>query len=241
MSKKKPTSQKADALVVLNDPQILPTGLHLADLQQCALRQMELISSLERDAALRAILVGLALHRIKAGLQHGEFLPWINANIGKSRKQCSFYMRLALVFVNSARVSATELLELPADNTDIALTASEGVARRFMEKAVKFVGDKSLNEILREHGIKDSGKLGGARTADEARDADAASDAEQLYLFARDEIGGVITAAESLLLKENRLQHLVGHPDEIRGVVESLRSLADKVEAAAKPFLKPAA
>jgi len=48
----------------------------------------------------------------------------------------------------------------------------------------------------------------------------------------------VILQAESLLLKENRLQHLSGHPEEIAGVVISLRELADKVEAAAKPFLK---
>jgi len=63
-------------------------------------------------------------------------------------------------------------------------------------------------------------------------------DEEQLYLVARDEIGGFLTQGETLLLKENRLQFLASHPEEVRGVVTSLRALADKVEAAAKPLLE---
>ena len=75
-----------------------------------------------------------------------------------------------------------------------------------------------------------------------ARDAAALKPAsqnpEQLYLLARDEIGSVLDRAEALFIKENRLQHMAGHPEEIRGVVDGLRALADKVDAAAKPLLR---
>jgi hypothetical protein len=110
--------------------------------------------------------------------------------------------------------------------------------RKIAQAAEKFVGDLSWIELLEQHGIREKGKLGGARTAPAASAKGEAPDPEQLYLFARDEIGRVIQGAEQVLVSENPLQHLVGHPEELRGTVESLRTLADKVEAAAKPLLK---
>jgi hypothetical protein len=112
-----------------------------------------------------------------------------------------------------------------------------------MAKLAKFVGEKSLNELLRDYGIKGAPQIGGKRDAGASSEDDsppAALDPEELYQQARDEIGGLIERGELLLLTENRLQYLAGHPDEIKGVVSGLRTLADKVEAAARPFLKPA-
>jgi hypothetical protein len=42
-----------------------------------------------------------------------------------------------------------------------------------------------------------------------------------------------------MFVKETRLQFLAGHPEEIRGVVYSLRTLFQKVEAASKDLLQP--
>lgn len=238
MAKKK-ESPSATALI-LTERQNLPAG-KISQLQATALEQMALVRTMERDAALRAILVGLLLHRIKADLAYGEFGPWIKAHAPVGHKQCTFYMRLALVFAEESRLSKPELLALPVDSTELALDSADAVARKLMDKALKFVGEKSLNELLGEHGIRDQGKLGGAR-AKAAAAAPTPPDEEQLYLFARDEIGGVLQRAEELLVTENQLQYLARQPAEVRGVVESLRALADKVEAAARPILagKPA-
>lgn len=56
--------------------------------------------------------------------------------------------------------------------------------------------------------------------------------------FARDQIGGAIETVERVTVKENLLQHLTEHPEELAGVVESLRRVADQVEKAAKPLMK---
>jgi hypothetical protein len=231
-----PKTSSPERSALLANLQILPAG-NISTLQETALAQLVLIRTMERDAALRAILVGFALHRIKAALKHGEFLPWIKKHVAQSHKQCSFYMRLAVVFAEDARLTQPELLAVPADRTELALDTTDKVARRFLGKAMKFVGEKSLNELLNEHGIRDAGALGGARDKNARGAKSDAPDAEQLYLFARDEIGGVIQRAEEVFLKENKLQHLLQHPEEVRGVVASLRSLADKVEEAAKPLL----
>jgi hypothetical protein len=232
-------SSKSTALVLLSDPQI-SVAVDILKLQSITLKQIKLIAQMERDGALRAIIVGIALHRIKASVNHGEFMPWIKENVeGAGYNQANYYMRLALAFTDRACVTMPELLSLPVDGTEFALDSADAFARRFLEKAQNFVGDRSLNELLREHGIKDAAPRGGAR--ERGLGAPVVVDPEQLYLFARDEIGLTLQRAESLFLTENRLQFLVGHPEEIRGVVESLRNLADKVEAAAKPLLKKTA
>ena len=228
-------TKNSSALVVLSDPQICTSGANLEKLQHAAISQLTQIRQLESESALRALVVGFAFHRIKASVKHGEFMPWIKANVDSAgHRQANYYMRLAVAFTEVARVSKVEILAAPEDGS--ALTTADDVAKRFMAKAAKFVGAKSLNELLREHGIKDAAQLGGAREQTPA-EIDAPADAEQLYLFARDEIGSAITRCEQLFLTENRLQHLAGHPEEIRGAVEGLRQLADKVEKAASHFL----
>lgn len=225
------------ALALVNSQAIRANKTELARLQSGISDQFRLMRRLREEEALRGLLVGMALHRIKASLPYGEFGKWIKANVFEfGGRYVNYMMRLALVFAEKSKVSAPELLALPGAQTDLALDNMEGVQRRFVAKAVKFVGDKSLFELFEEHGVKDTAKLGGARA--KAMKKGKAPDAEALYLFARDEIGGIIQRAEELFLKENRLQHLVGHPEELRGAVESLRALADKVEAAAKPLLK---
>lgn len=211
--------------------------VQISDLQRVALQQLALIRRLENESALRALLVGFALHQIKGSLKHGEFLPWVKKNLDSSGyRQANYYMRFASAFREAVEPAEKEVAAIVQHDHALSFDQATGPAQRFVTRAVKFIDGRSLNECLDDLGIKDAGKLGGARARDAAK-KHAAPDAEQLYLFARDEIGGVIQRAEELFLKENRLQHLVGHPEEVRGVVESLRTLADKVEAAAKPLI----
>lgn len=215
--------------------------VEISQLQNVAVQQLAAIPRLQREAALRAILCGFTLHRVKATVDHGQWMPWLNqitttgGNL-PNRSQCNYYMRLADVAVEKMKATRPELLALPGDQSELTLDTADGQTRAFMEKLTKFVGTKSLNELLDEHGIKNAKQVGGKR---EAGDESAPTpSAEELYTQSRDEIGGIIQRAETMFFTENRLQYMAGHPEEITGVVTGLRSLADKVEAAAKSILK---
>lgn len=238
---------KSTTPVLLSDRSLATSPVE--QLQDTAVQQMQVIAQTERDTALRAILLGLTLHKVKACLPHGQFTKWLKSKVTQgnlwtpatAKKNASFYMRLAEIAVQKSKVTRPELLALPGDQTELSLDTAEGDGRRFVQKLTKFIGEKSLNELLREHGIKEAKKLGGARNSEtDTDDEPEAPDAEALYFQSREEISGSLERIEGLILRENRLQHLIGHEDEIRGVVSGLRSLADKVEKAAAPLLKPA-
>jgi hypothetical protein len=238
MSKGKHSEKTKAALVVLNDGGAIITDKHeLSRFQSDTAKQLALIFKTEHDNVLRRIFVGLALWRIKASLKHGEFGPWLKKNVAAGHSHINHMMRAAQTFVEHARLDKPDVLTLTNGQLAVEVTGKDAPTRKLIASAEKFVGELSWGELLDKHGIKDAAKTGGARTATKAGEANV-PDEEQLYLFARDEIGGVLTQAETLLVKENRLQFLAKHPDEVRGVVSSLRALADKVEAAAKPLLE---
>ena len=209
----------------------------LPALQARLLNQIAVMRQLRKEESLRGLLVGVELLRMKESMAYGTFGPWVREHmVHFGPRYGQYMMKLALVFLAAKHVSDGELLAQPDATTALAPAGLDGAQRRFVEKALKFVGSHSLSELFEAHGIRETKALGGAREKGEG-EAAAAPDAEQLYLFARDEIGGVIERAETLFLKENRLRYLTGKPEEIRGVVAALRGLADKVEAAAKPLL----
>jgi hypothetical protein len=235
------SSSIESAVVVLTSAKI--AAAKVAVLQKNICDQIEIIAREERLVPLRAIFTGIALHVVKNSLKHGEFNAWKKANITSGNiwtaatalKNSSFYMRLAVVALEACGEDAAKAVA--GNDLTLALADPQKADRTLVAALTKFIGDSSLNELLREHGIKDAPKLGGRRDPGEAGEETAPPDAEQLYFQYRDEIGSALTTAEQLLLKDNALQHLAGHPEEIRGVVEGLRSLADKVEAAAKPLI----
>lgn len=226
------------ALAIVNSTELKAGAADLARLQASVVQQFKSISRMRNEEALRSLFAGLALHRIKASLPYGEFGRWTKKNLPMlGDRWVSYLMRLALVFLDTSRATKPMLLALPSGKTQLTPAKLEGAQRAFVEKAIKFIGRLNISELLDKHGIKETKKLGGARTKGASGPA-APLDAEALYLQARDEIGDVIARAETLFLTENRLQYLASHPDEVRGAVTALRDLADKVAAAAKPILK---
>lgn len=227
MTKKSPA--QTSALVILQDKSNLH-GVQISKLQAIVTQQFDMVKALERDAALRAILVGLILHRIKAGLKHGEFMPWLKKNItGTGYRQCAYYMKLGSVFVEETRLTKDELLALPGDKTDLAVIPADAEARRFMEKARKFVGELSLSELLDEHNLKEKKKLGGAHGQGEG---DEKIDPERLSEMKREEASECLQRAEQLFVDENIFQHL--KHEERKVVVEKLESITSKARAALK-------
>ena len=151
------------ALTLVSQPEFAVKSDALSQLQEVAIRQVAAISELESKAAVGAIIAGLTLHRVKASLDHGEFGPWIsNSNFGSNltaasrQRTANHYMRLALVFLEKAKVQKPDLLALPGDQLSLDVENGEPT-RRFFTKADKFVGGLSLNELLIKHGIKGVG------------------------------------------------------------------------------------
>jgi hypothetical protein len=203
------------AFVVLSDTALRHDTTQLAKVQAATIEQFRSIPRLEREAAARAVLAGLALHRVKMSMP-GEFSRWIAQMLPKvtswtpatAKKNASFYMRLAATFVERAKVSKPDLLALPGDQTTLALDVGEGAARVFFDKLGKFVGDCSLNELLAKYGIKDAKALGGARTGSDGNGKTVEIDPEQLAANARAELSDLHETARQLLLTDNVCQYL---------------------------------
>jgi hypothetical protein len=234
--KGKHSESKRAALAVLEDREICTTGAILKRLQETAIRQISLIRTMERESALRALLVGLALHRIKAGLYHGEFMPWLKGHVdGVGYRSCNYYMRLATAFVEATHLTKPELLALPADQTEFAIEPADAAARRFMDKAAKFVGDCSLNELLAREHVKDHKPLGGARPAKKDTRTEEEKLAE-LREIKRAELASWITTGRQLLIDENVCQFLPR--EEIEAIHGQLLDLKTEFTKAIQPLLK---
>ncbi len=211
-------SKKA-ALVVLSDKQMSTTGEHLKKLQFAVVKQIEQVRLLERESALRAVLCGIALHRVKGGLKHGEFLPWIKKSLKTTgRTQANNYMRLAAVAVVATKITQNQLQALPCDS--VSLEVSDAPARRLITHLTKFVGEKSLNELLREHGIKDAAKTKPAKASGEAS---AEADPDVAAQIWREGISEWIESGHHQLIRE--LPSVKLEPTQARNIEASLAKL----------------
>lgn len=154
-----------NALAVVTSHELKAKDSDLEFLQKSVVAQLGKMSGLRQEESLRGLLVGMALYRIKASLPHGQFGKWcksaINGTYGE--RYVNYLMKLALIFVEKCKVRKPELLALPGDQTELALDGMEGDQRRFTAKAIKFVGDLSLNELFIEHDIKPAGSTKNAK------------------------------------------------------------------------------
>ncbi len=200
-------SPSKHALTVIAQAQI-STTMEISKLQSVALQQLEMIRRMERDSALRAILVGLMLHRVKVSLKHGEFGPWIAENVeGVGKSQVNYYMRLATAFLEKTRLVKAELLAMPDNTTSLA---DDDLARAFMSKAEKFVGDCSLNELLIKYSIK-----GVVREGDDGENPNAPAPGAdgQLYFS---EVSQYLYGFRTTALRPESLARLT--PEQLRAV-----------------------
>jgi len=218
------------ALVVLADTKLTAQGEALAQLQKSAVVALQAVPQMERQAAAHAILAGMTLHRVKASLPHGQFMPWLaqipttGGNLKVSQAQANYYMKLATVFVGKAKVTAPDVLALPGDQTQLLLEGGEGEARAFFGKLSKFVGTKSLNELLSEHEIKGGKKLGGAREAtDDNPPPPALPTPEELAAQAKTELADWVEQGRQLLITDNVCSRLAGA--DVRAFASALDSM----------------
>lgn len=236
------------ALVVLADSKLTAQGDQLAQLQKSAVVALQAVPQMERQAAAHAILAGMTLHRVKASLRHGEWEPWVKQivtsgdDLTKPTKagltQVKYYMRLATVFIGKAKVTAPDVLALPGDQTQLALEGGEGEARAFFGKLSKFVGTKSLNELLSEHQIKGTKKLGGKRETeeeDDTTDTPLVPTAEELAAQAKTELADWVEQGRQLLLTDNVCSRLASA--DVRAFASALDSMLGHWRRGARAIL----
>jgi hypothetical protein len=142
-------------------------------------------------------------------------------------------MRLAVAAIQKTKATVPEILALPGDQKELALESVDETARHLMEKLAAWVGDRSLNEMLCNLGIKADGKLGGAR---EKSDDDAPITPEQLAAQTREELSAWHEMGRQLLLTDNVCSRLT--PDEIRALDESLDAMLAQWRRGLKDTLK---
>jgi hypothetical protein len=216
---------------------LLTNKQQLARFQKSTAKQIGLIARDEKMTGVRRLFIGLALHIIKESLDHGEWTPWTEKHVltVTSQRQMHYMMAAAEVWVEKSGINKPQVAALPSGKFSLKLR--DGAQGKLIKAATEFIGDLTWGELLAEHEIREGAPaLGGARPHGKGKAKKQS--AEQLYLFARDEIGTAIDSLERVIVKENLLQHMVAHPEEVAGVVESLRRVADQVEEAAKPLLK---
>lgn len=229
----KPTT--TTALAVISSSELKADAKQLALLQNSVVAQFRRLHQMREEEALRGLLLGLTLHRVKASLPHGEFGKWAKTHATFGERWVNYLMKLALVFIDKAKATKPELLACPGDQAELALEGMEGEQRRFTAKARKFVGKLNLSELLDAHDIKGGKKLGSAR---EAGEAPAEPTPEERALQTAEELGAWLTQGRQMLITENVCQHLSA--DQIRSVADSLNALRTDFRSGLGDLLKKA-
>jgi hypothetical protein len=229
-------SDKKHALALVSNPKFaLCTNLDA--LQKACLEQLTLIRRLESEGAMRAIFTGLALHRIKASLKHGEFGPWLEANVNQlGRRQVNYYMRLALECLARTRATVVELVALP--DGCVAMNATDIGSRRFAERVEKFVGECSLADLLVKYGIKGVVRDGDAGTEGDTGAVGTDADGQMFFAEIAEHVLGI---RKSVLNAENIARLSPRQLDDLRAELANLNSEFSKLYDQARGKRKDAA
>lgn len=228
-------TQTTHALALISSADLKVSDDKLTLLQQSVTEQFRRLRALRGEEALRGLLLGLTLHRVKASLPYGEFTKWAKENATFGERWVNYLMKLALVFIDKSKATKPELLALPGDQAELALEGMEGAQRTFTTKAIKFVGNLSLSELLDLYEIKGGKKLGGAREAGAEDEPKEKVTPEQLAARAREDLAQLVTTARQLLLADNVCQHL--SPAEVKSFDASFKALSTEWRASLKKTL----
>jgi len=113
------------------------------------------IKLLGQEKAFRAVRIGAALLYVKKVLPHGA-LKWATANSDLSERSCRMYMKLAIAYQQESQLADARVYKLAAANDK---TEKKPACIR---DVIKFIGERSLNDLLIHYGIKQPAPTGGS-------------------------------------------------------------------------------
>lgn len=195
------------ALSVLAAPELKYDKAGIDKLVAAIGGEFHAIRQLQREDAARFIILGSMLLRLKHSLPARGGFQAVTQKIicdatgwtpATALKNASLAMRLALTFMEKARVSAPDLLALPGEQLTLDV-GDNHPARRFLAKLSSFVGELTRTELLIKHGISGVGLKTALEQGEESTPpAGMAEDyfaevAERVYGFRQ-----IVTSRESL-------------------------------------------
>jgi len=145
------SQSKQHAIAVLTSAQIR----HDDEFDQAAAalavrREIEAIRREQGQTAMRGLRLGIVLWCVKRALPHGAFMPWVKGCFAAHYSSATRYMKLARYFVEKTGADLPEILAIEGAQIELALDAANGPQAAIFRKAQKFIGDKSLTELLAE-------------------------------------------------------------------------------------------
>jgi hypothetical protein len=126
----------------------------------------------DQSNSLRGIFLGLLFWQIKNEAGHGKFMAVATErmpDIGQTTR--SHYMKLAAVFVEKSRLALPERMNIPDAQLALHLGDASGIEQEMVRKAIDFVGQLSLHELMIKYEIRAVGLAGKLRD-----EADAEND-----------------------------------------------------------------
>lgn len=144
--------------------------------------QFDTLVNHRRQAPYRAIALGLTLHQLKAGCKHGEWMPLYGQILkslkfvteGTAKVYASQYMRLALTFLTEADAARAEFISLTGNKAELSLHASNATERELAGKMAKFIGERSLDELLTDYDLRNAAETKRRKLAASEGDANPA-------------------------------------------------------------------
>ena len=134
--------QKSTAVAVVEPQKFLPME-HLAILINSDHEAYKLI---EKEAAFRAVRMGLALERAKRSLPHGQFEGWCDENITVGKTHQFRFRKLAIEFLKQLPTKENHKFSDWIDSTDERQIEMD-------EPVKRFVGEKTQLDLFDEFGI----------------------------------------------------------------------------------------
>jgi hypothetical protein len=229
------------ALTVLAAPELKYDQAGVAKLTAAIGVEFQAIRQLQREDAARFTILGSMLLRLKHSLPaRGGFQAvaqkiicdatgWTPAT---ALKNASLAMRLAMTFIEKAKVSKPDLLALPGDQLTLDV-GDNHPAQRFLSKLSTFVGELTRTELLIKHGLTGVGLKTELTDGNGDESGDELTD-EQRAQFAREQAWlETWTATQQLrasLTEPDKLQ-LISDPkhfEQLKAEVVELNKLIDE-------------
>jgi len=124
----------------------------MANLQTVAAHvneKYERFQTVEKEATMLMLEIGLAFEYVKEQLPHGQLLAWIKKNLTISQRHAYRFRELAQVFIKANNLKSDEALLLcdPANS-------KEALGDKLRQMAFDFLGDRTQAELFEQYKIK---------------------------------------------------------------------------------------
>lgn len=128
---------------------------------------------IERDEGMlpvRAVFSGCILVQVRDGIAHGQWGSWLARHFGAKKSTAYRYIAVAEDCIRERRLKLPELCALPQLSLELDPTEASDDAASALRKIRRFVGARTLRDLLDASPARRAPERGGARVAAQAPD-----------------------------------------------------------------------